>query len=69
MFFTALIDKGQMRKLEQEKDIQGNAEYNITYCRARTKATKHEHMKWSPTIQKTEIHKNHHFLTNGTGTR
>jgi len=44
MFITALSDEGQMGTLEQEKDIEGKAECNITCYRAGKKAIKHEHI-------------------------
>jgi len=68
MFITALSDEGQMGTLEQEKDIEGKAECNITCYRAGKKAIKHEHMKWSPIIHKTEIHKHYTSIINGTAT-
>lgn len=66
MFITALSDKERMGTPEQEKDIEGKAECNIMCYRAGKKAIKHEHMKWSPITQKTEIYKHCHSIINGT---
>lgn len=63
-----MSDKGRMGTPEQEKDIEGKAECNIMCYRAGQKAIKHEHMKWSPIIHKTEIHKNYNSILNGTAT-
>lgn len=68
MFSTALSDKGRVGTPEQEKDIEGKAECNITCYRAGKKAIKHEHMKWFPIIHKTEIHKHYNSIINGTAT-
>lgn len=68
MFITALSDKGRMRTPEQEKNIEGKAECNITRYRAGKKAIKHEHVKWSPIIHKTEIHKHYNPIIIGTVT-
>lgn len=68
MFIRALGNKGQIRKPEQDKNIRKEAKYNIICYRARTNAIKHRHMKYSPKISKTEIHRNYYFITNRTGT-
>lgn len=66
MFITALSDKGHLGTPEQEKYIEGKAECNITCYRARKKAIKHEHIKWSPIIHKSEIHKHYNPIIIGT---
>ena len=68
MFISALSDKGRMRTPEQEKYIEGKAECNITWYRAGKKAIEHEHIKWSPIIHKTEIHKHYNPIIIGTVT-
>jgi len=62
------VTKDKWEHLNKKKDIAGKAECNIKCYEAGTKAIEHEHMKWSPIIHKTEIHKHYNSIINGTST-